>query len=313
MYAGVDPAIGFSFFISLLNKERGIKMNEKVKRLYQILEEGVKNFEPSPEKFKAFLEMKALMPRYSFHNLMVARAQYEGATFLASFKKWKELGRYVKKGQKAIYIFAPRFKKQEEEIDGEVQEVTKLAGFIAVPVFDVSQTEGEPLPIDRIKIELEGDCPEAAHIRKLAEEMARRDNCPVIYGDAKSNQGANGYYSVDKHLIVVGDHLSPNHQAKTLVHELVHSRVHRNPRKSSKKEQEIVAEGAAFVVCRYFGFDTSDYSFDYVYSWSGDEGQSVAKYGSIICDVAGAIIKEAEAIEKEWAEQTAVQTAGQTA
>jgi antirestriction protein ArdC len=298
-----------SRFLFHKQKKGEFNMNEKVKELYQKLEEGVKNFEPSPERFKAFLEMKALMPKYSFYNLMVARAQLEGATFLASFNHWKKLGRHVKKGQKAIYIFAPRFKKEEEEVNGEVQEVSKLAGFMTVPVFDISQTEGEPLPYERLKIELEGDCPEATHIRHLAEEMARRDHCPVIYGDSLSNGGANGYYSKSKHLIVVGQHLSPNHAAKTLVHELVHSRVHRYDKKASKTEKEIVAEGTAYVVCCYFGLDTSDYSFDYVWNWSGDEGQSLVKYGSIICDVAGAIIKEAEDIEKEWAAQEEVRTA----
>lgn len=260
-------------------------VKERVEELSKTLEEGVLNFSYTPEQFAAMMEMKALMPNYSFRNLMVAKAQFPNATYLASFRRWNELGRKVKKGAKAIWIFAPRFKKVENE-DGV--EENKLIGFITVPVFDVAQTEGEPLPIDRVKIELEGDSPEARRIIEYATAIAEKDNCPVYYGDA---EGANGYYVPALHQIVIDETLSINQRAKTLVHELVHSKVHRYDTQSSRKEKEVVAEGTAFVVCTFFGLDTSDYSFQYVYSWD-KEGEKLMKYGTQICEIAGNIIRE---------------------
>jgi len=226
---------------------------ERVEELIKRLEEGVTNFQYDPEEFKALLEMKALMPNYSFRNLLVAKAQLPDASFIAPFKRWSELGRKVKKGALSIRIFAPRFKKVEEE-EAKNSEKHKLVGFVAVPVFDVSQTEGDPLPIDRFKIQLEGDCPEAKEIIKMVEDVS---DCPIQYGDTGD---ANGFYSQLDHSITVSDKLSINHRAKTLVHEYVHSQCHRLGDKSSSKEREVVAEGCAFVVCNYFGLDTSDYS-----------------------------------------------------
>lgn len=270
-------------------KKDGPSVEEKVNQLITVLDEGVKNFSYSPEEFKALLEMKALMPNYSFRNIMVAKLQYPNASFIASFKRWYELGRNIKKGQRHLKIFKPNFKKVEIENDGTITEEPRLVGFITVPVFALEQTEGDPLPIDRIKINLEGDCPEARQIINLAEQIAAKDDCPVTYGDAK---GANGFYSKTNHEIVVSDTLSMNHRCKTLVHELVHSKVHRYDQKSSTSEKEVVAEGSAFVVCSFFGLDTSNYSFRYVKSWSKKDEDSLLKYGSAICDIAGRIIQE---------------------
>ncbi|RHW36082.1 LtrC [Neobacillus notoginsengisoli] len=267
-------------------KKDGPTVQEKVEELVSVLEEGVLNFNYSPEEFKALLEMKALMPNYSFRNIIVAKAQYPNASFIASFKRWNELGRQVRKGEKSIRIFKPNFKKVEDE-NGEVD--SKLVGFLTVPVFAYEQTEGEPLPIDRVKITLEGDSDEAREIIEYAEQIAAKDNCPITYGNA---DGANGYYVPAYHSITVSDTLSINHRCKTLVHELVHSKVHRYDKTSSRSEKEVVAEGTAFVVCSFFGLDTSDYSFRYVKSWSKEDENSLLKYGAQICDISGRIINE---------------------
>lgn len=284
-------------------KQEGPTPEEKVKELVSILEDGVKNFSYSEEEYKALLEMKALMPSYSFRNIMVAKTQYANASFIASFKRWNELGRQVKKGSKALKIFKPNFKKVQDE-NGE--EETKLVGFLTVPVFAYEQTEGEPLPIDKVRIKLEGDCPEARAIIQYAEQLAEQDNCPVTYGDA---EGANGYYVPAEHRIVVSDSLSTNHRCKTLVHELVHSKVHRYDTTSTSSEKEVVAEGSAFVVCSFFGLDTSDYSFRYVKSWSKKDEEALLKYGSQICDISGKLISDFKKLMEESEEQSVALTA----
>ncbi len=264
-----------------------VSQKEHVEKLVKQLDEGVESFQYDPEEFKIYLRMKALMPNYSFRNLLVAKAQLSHASYIAPMSKWNNLDRRVTKGETAIRIFKPYFKKVKNE---EGEEEMKFIRWITVPVFDVSQTHGAPLPIDELKIELEGDCPEAREILKLVETIA---DCPIYYEKIKS--GAKGFYRPSEHSITISNELSTNHQAKTAVHEYVHSVCHGLGDKSSRKEQEVVAEGCAFVVCSYFGLDTSDYSFRYVKGWADGDDDALMKYGSQICDESQKIIKKFEA------------------
>ncbi|MEK5071755.1 ArdC-like ssDNA-binding domain-containing protein [Sporosarcina sp. FSL K6-1508] len=262
--------------------------NEQVQQLLDQLNEGVRNFQYNPENFKAILQMSALMPTYSFNNIMLIRAQFKNSSYVASFKKWQSLNRTVIKGQKSIRILAPRFKKEKDKVTGV--EESKLIGYLGVPVFDVSQTDGEPLPIDKVKLRLEGESDEAVRIFQWMKLLAAEDDCPVHIAFAN---GANGYYKPASHLIVLDPSLSVNHLAKTAVHELVHSRVHRRSHhETTKEEMECVAEGVAFIICSYFGLDTSDYSFEYVRGWSSSEGESLMKYGEIIQKAANSLIAD---------------------
>lgn len=265
---------------------------EEVQHLLNQLEEGVQQFTYHPDKFKAVLAMQAMMPRYSFRNVLLIRAQKPDAHFVASFNKWKSYHRQIRKGEKALRILAPRFINERNKETG--QDETKLIGYLTVPVFDVSQTEGEPLPIEQFKLKLDGESDEAIAIFEWVKTVAAEDNCPVIIG---SGEGANGFYSITYHQIVIDDALSLNHRAKTAVHELVHSRVHRDcSEKVTSEERECVAEGVAFIVCSTFGLDTSSYSFEYVRGWSKDNGDSLMKYGAIIQQTAEGLIADFERV-----------------
>lgn len=280
---------------------------EQVEALLTQLEEGVQNFEYSPDKLKALLEMQALMYSYSFRNIMLIYGQMPSATYIASFKRWKQLNRSVKKGEKSLRVLAPRFKKVQDEVTG--QEENKLIGFMSVPVFDCSQTEGEPLPFDRVRLKLDGESEEAEKIFGWVKHLAEEDGCKFRVGDGK---GANGYYSPYLHEIVIDEGLTTNHRAKTAVHELVHSRVHRNSR-DDRRAEECVAEGAAFIVCSYFGLDTSSYSFEYVHTWSGDKGESLMKYGEMIQKVSSKLIADIEQLAAGEEVETDAQTQQPTA
>lgn len=280
--------------------EKKAEQKEKIEQLCKQLTEGVENFEYSPEFYAAILKMKALMPNYSFKNLLLAKSQMPDVTFLASFKRWKQLGRNVKKGESSIRIFAPVFgkdkKNEDENVFDEHSDETVLKGFYPAPVFDVSQTEGEPLPLDKYKLRLEGESEETSKIIDAAEKIIAKDECTLSYGNTSP---ANGYYSPDRHEIKVSDTLTLNGRCKTLVHELVHMKVHRNST-ATRTEQEIVAEGVAYIICNFFGLDTSDYSFRYVKSWSDeDNGETVMKYGTDICSIAGTVIKEFESLMEQ--------------
>lgn len=277
---------------------------EQLQQLLDTLQEGVLNFEYDPEKYKALLAMQSLFPDYSFRNIMLIQAQMPNAQYVASFNKWKSFNRFVKKGERAIRILAPRFKKEEDDQTGT--EEAKLVGFIGVPVFDVSQTEGDPLPIDAIQHVLEGESDNAIRIFEWMKLLAQEDSCEVNIGFAN---GACGYYRPSTHSIMIDEGLSINHRAKTGVHELVHSRVHRYDRESSKEERECVAEGTAFIICSYFGLDTSDYSFEYVRGWAEDDGASLMKYGTIIQQTAETLIADFERVATSISMPTAIEGA----
>lgn len=239
------------------------------------------------------------MPNYSFKNLLLAKSQMNDVTFLAPFKRWKELGRNVKKGETSIRIFAPFFgkeKKNEEDVIEQSSDETVLKGFYPAPVFDLSQTEGEELPLDKFKLRLEGESEEATIIIEAAEKIITQDECTLSYGNTSP---ANGYYAPDLHEIKVSDTMTLNGRCKTLVHELVHMKVHRNST-ATRTEQEIVAEGVAYIICNFFGLDTSDYSFRYVKYWSDeDNGETVMKYGTEIYNIACTVIKVFESLRNK--------------
>lgn len=271
-------------------KKSADEKKQEVDHLLSLLDNGVQSFEANPEKFKALLKMQAMFRSYTFRNTMLIQAQMPNASYVASFKHWKTLGRSVRKGEKSLRVLAPRFKKEKDDVTG--LEEQKLIGYISCPVFDISQTEGEPLPIDDVRLKLEGESDEAEIIFAWVKLLAEEDDCSVEVAFAN---GANGYYRPSSHQIVIDPKLTVNHKAKTMVHEYVHSQLHRHDN-STQEERECVAEGVAFIVCSYFGLDTSDYSFEYVNGWSGDGGKSLMKYGTIMQKAASAIIGDIERI-----------------
>lgn len=261
---------------------------KEVETLSTLLEEGVMNATINPDRFKALLEMAAIFPKYSFRNVALIHKQMPKAKYVASFKKFRELGRNVIKGQKAIRILAPRIANVKNEETGEAEK--KIIGFLSVCVFDFRQTEGRPLPIEKYKLKLDGNSNEAESLIEAVKYIAEQDECH--FGISYVPGTTSGYYLPSEHSIVVSDSLSGNHKAKTAVHELVHSRVHRK-NNETQEEQESVAEGAAFVVCSYFGLDTSSYSFEYIRGWS-KEAESILKYCEQIHEVASLLISEFE-------------------
>ncbi|WP_372869895.1 ArdC-like ssDNA-binding domain-containing protein [Planomicrobium okeanokoites] len=271
-------------------KKSAEEKKQEVDTLLGLLDEGVKSFQQDPEKFKALLKMQAMFRGYSFRNIMLIQAQLPTASYVASFKRWKELGRSVRKGEKSLRILAPRLKMEKDESTGLDKQ--KLIGYISCPVFDLSQTEGEPLPIDDVRLKLDGESDEAEIIFAWVKLLAEQDDCPVEVAFAN---GSNGYYVPSSHRIVLDPKLSVNHRAKTMVHEYVHSQLHRHDH-STAKERECVAEGVAFIVCSYFGLDTSDYSFEYVNGWSQDGGKSLMNYGTTMQKAASTIIEDIERV-----------------
>lgn len=258
-------------------------MNEKVKILYDKLIQGVEDVFLS-ERYLEFLKFSLNFRNYSFENTMLIFLQKPNATYVAGYKTWEKLGRYIKKGEKGIAIFAPLIKKYKEtnKETGEEVELSKINGFRVVYVFDISQTDGKEIP--SIVTHLSGDNSIELYnkLLELSPVPVNFDNLPV---------GKNGYYNLITQEIVISNKLTGNQRTKTLLHEVIHSFVEKETIKddNDRRRAEIIAEGTTFVVANYFDLDTSDYSFGYLAEWSGNP-KEIIKWGSEIQKTANFII-----------------------
>ena len=259
------------------------KQTAQLKEITDKLEQGVQDVFQS-DSYKELLNVMARMPHYSINNQILIAMQTGGqATMCQSFTGWKQMGRYVKSGEKGIKIFAPApytIQKEMDKLDAqgkpvldsdgepvkETQEVTVNA-FKVVNTFDISQTDGKEIPTIGVD-ELSGDVD-----RFSAFMAALTEVCPVpiafehIPGDTK------GYYSQTEKRIAIQEGMSEVQTVKTALHEMAHQKLHAKEvvAKSddkSRRSKEVEAESVAFVVCQHYGIDTSDYSFSYVAGWS---------------------------------------------
>lgn len=271
-------------------------MNDKVQDLVKRLEEGVAQFYDT-EQWKSMLFVMSRFHKYSWNNQILIWCQMPEATRVAGFHTWKSLGRSVVKGSKAIKILAPIFSKKEKKDDENVEEVTKeneksIIGFRVVNVFDVSQTDGKPLP--EHAEEPDTDSEEG---KKLLEALTDIITIPVKYEDIKG--GALGYYKPASHDITIQQGMSIDMTAKTLLHEYVHSVLHHKDTDRKEKgrgQKETEAEGTAYVVASYFGLDTPDFSFEYVAGWAHSEGgvEIIKEVGNTIQKASKEIIDKIE-------------------
>lgn len=253
-------------------QERQEKLNEAM----AVLERGIEGILDS-ESFADYLKTMARFHTYSFTNVAMIVAQRPEATQVAGYKTWQTLGRQVRKGEKGIVIFVPHRKrvgespdenKEDQQAGEQVKETTHMiTGFGLGRVFDVSQTEGEPLPEPPAVQELDGESETGARIdqrmsRFLIEEGVRLSS--------EDTGRANGYYRPAQRLIAISDRLSGNQRTKTLVHEAAHYLAdHRG--QVTREDAETVAESSAFVVLAHYGIDTGSYSFPYVARWAEDK------------------------------------------
>lgn len=242
-----------------------------LKGLSAHLKEGVKDYFNS-DTYKAFLNTMSKLNNYSLNNLFLIVAQNPKASAVASFKAWKSFDRHVKKGEKALKIWAPyqvtrKDEKGQPVLDKKGQEV-KDTRFRLVPVFDVSQTDGKDLP--QPVYELEGTHQDYANLYRAAKETAAAKG--VRLEISKEPMEAHGYYSPTENKIVIRAGMSERETLSTIFHEMAHADLH-NPKalegqKLTRTNKELQAESVAYVVANHYGLDTSSYSFGYLANWS---------------------------------------------
>lgn len=213
--------------------------------------------------WQAWLDVQRRFHRYSFGNCVLIAVQRPDATHVAGFRRWQEMGRQVRRGEKAIRILAPVTRR----VVGEPGEdtVERLVAFRGASIFDLAQTDGRELPVAPVT-RLLGDAP--AEVWSALAAYATSLGFTVERISLGGNR--NGDTNFTARRIRVGDGLSPAQSVKTLAHEIAHAMLHGNV-DISRDQAELEAESVAYVVCDSIGVDSSAYSFGYVATWAGGE------------------------------------------
>lgn len=266
---------------------------ERIKEITAGIEKGIMELFES-DRYRNYLTTMSRFHRYSLNNVMLIHAQRPDATLVAGFSKWKNsFGRHVKKGEKGIQILAPtpyKIKVDKEKLDPdtklpmlddegkpitEEKEVT-IPMFKVVSVFDVSQTDGKPLP--QISFSLTGD---VAQYEVFMEALRRTSQVPITIEPMEP--GMDGYFSLTKQAIFLREGMSRVQTVCAAIHEMAHSRLHNYekmteladdgetilvPGEKDRNTEEVEAESISYAVCQYFGIETADNSFGYIATWS---------------------------------------------
>ena len=267
---------------------------ERLQEITAGIEQGIKELFES-EKYMRYLSVMSKFHRYSVNNTMLIYMQKPEATLVAGFNKWKnQFARHVKKGEHGITIIAPTpYKKKIEEMnrdpdthapildaDGKAvmeEKEIEIPMFRPVKVFDVSQTDGKPLP--ELASSLSGTVP---HYEAFPEALRRSAPVPIEFEPMAAN--TDGYFSPDQQRIAIREGMSEVQTVSATVHEIAHSKLHNRqkmqetaaagdnapdqPKPKDRRTEEVEAESISYAVCQYFGIQTGENSFGYIASWS---------------------------------------------
>lgn len=217
-------------------KELNLRIQQHINELAQATDEA-----RSSKVMLDYLDFCSRFHDYSLGNIWLIMQFKPDATFVAGFHRWISLNRFVRKGERGIPILAPIIVNEDEK-DGI--EIKRLVGFKVVYVFDVAQTEGEPLP----------PLPEWKSPEKNNElnfrlvQFAKDHGISVTFKELPGEmQGVSKGGSID---------ICPTAGTKTICHEIAHEMMHKDKNNLQNREiKELEAEGVAYVVCRHFGLD----------------------------------------------------------
>lgn len=266
---------------------------DRIKEITAGIEQGIKELFES-DRYRQYLSTMSRFHKYSLNNVMLIHSQRPDATLVAGFNKWKnQFGRHVKKGERGIQILAPvPFKKKVDEVkldphtkapmldkDGNLVKEEKEVSvpmFKVVSVFDVSQTDGKPLPV--LAHSLSGD---VQQYEVFMEALRRTSPVPIVI--AHTDRDVDGFFDLTAQQITIQDGMSQVQTICAGVHEIAHSKLHNYdkmteladdgvtvlaPEEKDRHTEEVEAESISYAVCQYFGIETADNSFGYISSWS---------------------------------------------
>jgi antirestriction protein ArdC len=230
--------------------------------------------------WRKWTETRARFHDYSLNNCMLIAMQCPEATHVAGFKAWKQLGRHVRKGEHSIKIMAPMVVQRRDDNGEKAGETITL--FRAVSVFDISQTDGEPLPEPPCE-PVTGDSHEP-YIAKL-ERFAQSIGYRVEY---RPLEHSGGFCSQSEKLICVSTNkASANGRVRTLIHELAHAVGIPTYKEHGRADAEVIVETAAVIVCGSIGLDTSGESIPYIAGWGeANDVEAIRRYAETVDTIA---------------------------
>lgn len=276
------------------------KRDERLEEMHEALVKKTDALVTS-EGWLQYLDFASKFRQYSFNNTLLILIQCPTATRVASYKKWAELGRQVRKGEKGLQIFAPMMRKREDA-DGE--ERRYISGFRLVSTFDVSQTDGDALPDDVSKpVLLDGEDPEGLFTSLV--KIANENGYLIRFGP--SERGENGYTSPSEKMIQISEGLSDAQRTKTMIHEVAHMLLHTDEKTLTedailhRNVAEVEAESVAYIVANVHGMTTDAYSIPYVAGWSNGKTEQIAATADRVLKTAKqilAVTDPAEAAEE---------------
>lgn len=274
-----------------MNREDALKLAEtNLTQLVETLAQG------ESETLRRYLAFQARFHHYSFRNVMMIAAQRPEATYIAGFHAWRKLGRYVRRGESGIAIFAPlvgRKRESESERDAVSGETAtrKLCGFRVVHVFDVTQTDGAELPSLSRTSGDPGD-----YLPRL-ESLVRQSNLTLRYEPLPAGQDGQ----LLRGEITINDSLAAGDRFTALVHEFAHALLHTRTGRGKTLDlrvRETEAEAVAYVVSQGLGLDSAAQSVDYIQLYRGD-AELLSQSLSLIQQVSAQILSELSARARE--------------
>ena len=261
---------------------------DRLKEITASIEDGIKELFQS-ESYAQYLQTMSRFHHYSVNNQVLIHMQKPDATLVAGFNKWKnQFGRNVIKGEHGIKIIAPTpFKKkiEQEKLDPDTQlpmldadgkiiteeKTIQIPMYKPVTVFDVSQTEGRPLP--QLAHDLSGN---VANYDVFMEALRR--SSPVPISIEVMGVGMDGYFDLEHQGIAIRKGMSEVQTVSAVIHEMAHALLHNRTKDTEEKTpelsrstEEVQAESISYAVCAYYGIATGDNSFGYIASWSKDK------------------------------------------
>lgn len=215
------------------------------------------------DRLQKFLDVMSRFPKYSFNNCILIALQSPDASMVQGFHAWKKIGRTVIKGQKGIGIMAPMIGRKKEDEAKRATDEKSVFGFKVVHVFDISQTEGEPLP------EIAQANGDPGIYTEAMEAFVSSSKIELVYEVLPG--GADGLSQKGK--IIINPDLAPARRMTTLVHEMAHELLHGDIERrklTTTTIRETEAEAVAAVVAQSLGLDSMAQSADYIQLYSGD-------------------------------------------
>ena len=275
--------------------DAAVSNRDRMKEIVAGIEDGIQKLFQS-ERYAEYLSTMSRFHSYSVNNTVLIHMQMPDASVVAGFHKWKnQFGRHVKKGETGITIIAPTpFKKriEKEKVDPDTnlpvldadgnpiieEKIVEIPMFKPVKVFDVSQTEGKPLP--HLSADLTGN---VQHFEAFMEALRRTSPVPLEIQPLR--ESLDGYFSNSEQKIVVRSGMSEVQTVCAAVHEMGHALLHNReraqaeaaagtngagPKPKDKNTKEVEAESVSYAVCQYYGIETGENSFGYIATWSKD-------------------------------------------